>query len=79
MTYGLSKELGGEGIRVNSVAPGLIDTEIHAPGRLERLVSMVPLGGRAGTPDEVAEAVLFLLSDKSSYSTGTILRVSGGR
>ena len=79
MTYGLSKELCGEGIRVNAVAPGLIDTEIHAPGRLERLVSMVPLAGRAGTADEVAQSVLFLLSDEAAYSTGTILRVSGGR
>jgi NAD(P)-dependent dehydrogenase (short-subunit alcohol dehydrogenase family) len=79
MTYGLSKELGGEGIRVNAVAPGLIDTEIHAPGRLERLVSMVPLAGRAGTADEVAKSVLFLLSDDASYCSGTILRVSGGR
>jgi NAD(P)-dependent dehydrogenase (short-subunit alcohol dehydrogenase family) len=79
MTIGLSKELAGEGIRVNAVAPGLIDTEIHAPGRLERLVSMVPLAGRAGTADEVAKSIVFLLSDDASYCTGTILRVSGGR
>ncbi|MGD9847070.1 MAG: SDR family oxidoreductase [Variibacter sp.] len=79
MVYGLAKELGGEGVRVNAVAPGLIETEIHTPGRLERLVSMVPLGGRAGTADETAEGVVFLLSDAASYITGTVLRVTGGR
>jgi NAD(P)-dependent dehydrogenase (short-subunit alcohol dehydrogenase family) len=78
MTIGLSRELAGDGIRVNAVAPGLIDTEIHAPGRLERLTPMVPMA-RAGTAEEVAHSVLFLLSDAASYVTGTIVRVSGGR
>ncbi len=78
MTYGLSRELAGDRIRVNAVAPGLIDTEIHAPGRLERLTPLVPMN-RAGTVEEVAQAVLFLLSDAASYITGSILRVGGGR
>jgi NAD(P)-dependent dehydrogenase (short-subunit alcohol dehydrogenase family) len=78
MTIGLSKELTGDGIRVNAVAPGPIATDIHAPGRLDRVAPLVPMG-RAGTSEEVAESVLFLLSDASSYTTGTILRVSGGR
>jgi NAD(P)-dependent dehydrogenase (short-subunit alcohol dehydrogenase family) len=78
MTYGLARELAGEGIRVNAVAPGLIDTEIHAPGRLERLQSLVPMG-RVGTAEEVAETVLFLLSDAASYVTASVLRVGGGR
>lgn len=78
MTVGLSKELAGEGIRVNSVQPGLIETEIHAPGRVERLGPTVPLG-RAGTAEEVAETILFLLSDAASYTTGAIVRVGGGR
>ena len=78
MTLGLARELAGDGIRVNAVAPGLIATDIHPPGRLERLVPSTPVG-RAGTADEVAEAILFLLSDQASYITGTILRVGGGR
>jgi len=78
MTVGLSRELAAEGIRVNAVSPGLIETGLHPPGRLERLAPMMPIP-RAGKPDEVAEAVLFLLSDASSYTTGTNLRVSGGR
>jgi len=78
MTIGLARELAGDGIRVNAVAPGIIATEIHPPGRLERLAPLTPIG-RAGTPDEIAESVLFLLSDASSYTTGTVLRVSGGR
>jgi NAD(P)-dependent dehydrogenase (short-subunit alcohol dehydrogenase family) len=82
MTIGLSKEVAREGIRVNAVAPGLILTEIHAssgePGRVDRLTPMVP-AGRAGTAEEVAEIILFLLSDASSYVTGAVLRVSGGR
>jgi NAD(P)-dependent dehydrogenase (short-subunit alcohol dehydrogenase family) len=78
MTYGLGRELAGENIRVNAVAPGLIDTEIHAPGRLERLQSMVPMG-RVGTAEEAAVNVLFLLSDAASYVTASVLRVSGGR
>jgi NAD(P)-dependent dehydrogenase (short-subunit alcohol dehydrogenase family) len=78
MTVGLARELAGDGIRVNAVAPGIIATDIHPPGRLERLAPLTPIG-RAGTPDEIAESVLFLLSDASSYTTGTVLRVSGGR
>lgn len=78
MTLGLSKELAEDGIRVNAVAPGIIDTEIHAAGRLDRLVKFVPLQ-RAGASEEIAEAVLFLLSDASAYTTGAILRVAGGR
>ena len=78
MTYGLGRELASEGIRVNAVAPGLIDTEIHAPGRLERLQSMVPMG-RVGTAEEAAQNVLFLLSDAASYVTASVLRVGGGR
>ena len=79
---GLGKELAREGIRVNAVAPGMIDTDIHAasgdPARVERIVPLVPLK-RLGTPEEVAEAVLWLLSDAASYVTGTVLAVGGGR
>jgi NAD(P)-dependent dehydrogenase (short-subunit alcohol dehydrogenase family) len=78
MTYGLSKELSGDAIRVNAVQPGLIETGIHPPGRLERMAPLVPMG-RAGSPEEIAESILFLLSDASSYTTGTVLRVAGGR
>jgi NAD(P)-dependent dehydrogenase (short-subunit alcohol dehydrogenase family) len=79
---GLAKEVAGEGIRVNVVRPGIIDTEIHAsggqPDRVARLAGSVPLG-RAGTADEVAAAVLWLLGEESTYCTGTILDVAGGR
>jgi NAD(P)-dependent dehydrogenase (short-subunit alcohol dehydrogenase family) len=78
MTVGLSRELAADSIRVNAVAPGLIATGLHPPGRLERLAPLMPIP-RAGTPEEVAEAVMFLLADASSYTTGTILRVAGGR
>ena len=78
MTVGLARELVGDGIRVNAVAPGLIATDIHAPGRLERVSPTVPMK-RPGTPDEIAQAVIFLLSEASSYTTGAILRVSGAR
>jgi NAD(P)-dependent dehydrogenase (short-subunit alcohol dehydrogenase family) len=81
-TIGLAREVATEGIRVNAVAPGLVDTELHAangdPGRLQRLMPTIPMG-RAGTPDEIAEAVLWLLSPASSYVTGAILEVGGGR
>jgi NAD(P)-dependent dehydrogenase (short-subunit alcohol dehydrogenase family) len=78
MTIGLSKELAGDGIRVNAVSPGIILTDIHPPGRVERITPSVPLQ-RAGTAEEVAETVLFLMSDASSYTTGTNVRVAGGR
>jgi NAD(P)-dependent dehydrogenase (short-subunit alcohol dehydrogenase family) len=81
-TKGLALEVAAEGIRVNAVRPGIILTDIHAsggePGRPARLASSLPLG-RAGRPDEVAEAIVWLLSDAASYVTGTILDVSGGR
>jgi NAD(P)-dependent dehydrogenase (short-subunit alcohol dehydrogenase family) len=81
-TLGLAKEVAGEGIRVNAVAPGVIATEIHAasglPHRLEEIAPMVPMG-RAADAAEVAEAILWLLSDAASYTTGAILRVAGGR
>jgi len=81
-TFGLSAELAGEGIRVNAVAPGLIDTEIHAaagyPDRAVQMAPSIPIQ-RAGSPEEVAEPILWLLSDAASYITGTVLRVAGGR
>lgn len=82
LTIGASKELAPRGIRVNAVSPGLIETDLHAragaPDRLTRLVGGVPMG-RIGSADEVAEFVLWLLSPASSYITGVILPVSGGR
>jgi len=78
LTLGLARELASEGIRVNAVAPGPIATDIHPPGRLERITQAVPLA-RPGTPEEVAETVLFLLSDAATYTTGAVLRVAGGR
>lgn len=82
LTLGLAREIAGDGIRVNAVRPGLIDTDIHAaggePGRIERLKGSVPLQ-RGGTPEEVAEAILWLASEQSSYCTGTFIDVSGGR
>jgi NAD(P)-dependent dehydrogenase (short-subunit alcohol dehydrogenase family) len=81
-TIGLAREVATEGIRVNAVAPGLIETGLHAangaPDRLQRLVATIPMG-RAGTPQEVAEGVLWLLSPAASYTTGAILEVGGGR
>ena len=78
MTHGLALELAGDGIRVNAVSPGLIDTEIQMPDRLKRLVPTIPMG-RSGRSEEVAEAVLWLLSDQASYVTGANILVSGGR
>lgn len=81
-TIGLAKEVAQEGIRVNAVRPGIIYTEIHAaggePGRVDRMKSFVPLG-RGGQPEEVAAAILWLLSGEASYITGTVLDVAGGR
>ena len=82
MTLGLSKEVGGEGIRVNAVRPGLIHTDIHAssgqPDRIERLQQFVPMG-RGGSAEEVAEAVVWLISPAASYVTGALVDVAGGR
>lgn len=81
-TIGLAREVALEAIRVNAVRPGIIDTDIHAsggqPDRVERFRDLLPMK-RAGTVDEVAGAVLYLLSDAASYTTGAILNVSGGR
>jgi len=81
-TIGLAREVANERIRVNAVAPGLVDTELHAangePGRLERMRPTIPMQ-RPGTPDEIAQGVLWLLSDAASYVTGTILEIGGGR
>lgn len=81
-TIGLSKEIAEDGIRVNAVRPGAIYTDIHAkagePGRIERVKASVPLK-RGGQPEEVARAILWLLSDEASYVTGTFVDVSGGR
>ena len=82
LTLGAARELGPRGIRVNAVSPGLIETELHAraglPERLTRLVAGVPMG-RVGSPEEVAEAVLWLASDAASYVSGAIVPVSGAR
>jgi NAD(P)-dependent dehydrogenase (short-subunit alcohol dehydrogenase family) len=82
MTLGLAKELAEDGIRVNCVRPGFVHTDIHAaggePNRIERLRGGIPMK-RGGEPEEVARAVLWLLSDEASYSTGAILDVTGGR
>jgi NAD(P)-dependent dehydrogenase (short-subunit alcohol dehydrogenase family) len=82
LTIGLVKEVAAEGIRVNAVRPGVIDTEIHASGgepeRVERVKASVPMG-RGGQAQEVAHAILWLLSDEASYSTGALIDVTGGR
>jgi NAD(P)-dependent dehydrogenase (short-subunit alcohol dehydrogenase family) len=78
VTIGLAREVGKEGIRVNAISPGMIDTDIQPPGRMERVLPSLPMG-RAGTPEEVADAVLYLLSDAASYINGANLRVSGAR
>ena len=81
-TIGLAREVATEGIRVNAVAPGLVDTDLHAangePGRLQRLMPSIPMQ-RAGRPEEIAEGVLWLLSPAASYVTGAILEIGGGR
>jgi NAD(P)-dependent dehydrogenase (short-subunit alcohol dehydrogenase family) len=82
LTIGLGKEVGGDGIRVTGLRPGLIDTDMQdetgVENRVARLTSSIPMG-RGGTADEVAEAVLWLLSDKASYVTATLFNVTGGR
>jgi len=81
-TLGLAKEVAGEGIRVNAVRPGLIETDIHAsggiPDRVKQLAHLVPMQ-RGGTAEEVAESILWLLSPQASYVTMSLLEVSGGR
>jgi NAD(P)-dependent dehydrogenase (short-subunit alcohol dehydrogenase family) len=81
-TVGLAKEVAAEGIRVNAVRPGIIETEIHAsggaPDRVAQMLPLLPMQ-RAGSAEEVAEAIVFLLSDAASYTTGSILEVTGGR
>ena len=82
LTIGLAKEVAMEGIRVNAVRPGVIKTAIHAsggePGRVDRVKASVPMQ-RGGEADEVAKAILWLLSDEASYTTGAFIDVSGGR
>jgi NAD(P)-dependent dehydrogenase (short-subunit alcohol dehydrogenase family) len=82
LTIGLAKEVATEGIRVNAVRPGIIDTEIHAsggqPDRAAQLAPQIPMQ-RAGTAHEVAQAIVWLLSDAASYTTGAIIDVTGGR
>lgn len=82
LTIGLAKELAPQGVRVNAVRPGLIETDIHAsggrPGRARELGAQTPIG-RAGTAEEVAEAILWLLGDASSYVTGSFIDIGGGR
>ena len=78
LTFGLAREVADQGIRVVGVRPGLIATEIHAPGRLERVGTTPPLG-RPGTAEEVAAAIVWLASPAASYVTGTTLDVAGGR
>ena len=81
-TIGLAKEVAADGIRVNAVRPGITDTDIHAsggqPGRAWQLAGQIPLQ-RPGRPEEIAQAIAYLLSDAASYSTGALLDVSGGR
>ncbi len=82
MTLGLAQEVAGDGVRVVGVAPGIVNTSIHAdagePDRMARVGPLVPLG-RVGEPEEVADAIAWLMSDRASYVTGTTLRVAGGR
>ncbi len=82
-TKGLASEVAREGVRVNAVSPGMIATDmtaptLAAPGVLDRVSAMIPMG-RVGEPDEIAEAVAWLISSASSYVTGSVLTVSGGR
>jgi NAD(P)-dependent dehydrogenase (short-subunit alcohol dehydrogenase family) len=81
-TIGLAQEVAAEGIRVNAVRPGFIYTEMHAsggePARVDRVKAFVPLK-RGGTAEEVAQAIMWLLSDEASYTTGNFIEVAGGR
>ncbi len=81
LCVGLARELASEGVRVNGVRPGVIETDIHAtsgdPDRAQRLAPSIPMG-RPGSADEVAGAVIWLLSDAASYTTGAIVDVAGG-
>jgi NAD(P)-dependent dehydrogenase (short-subunit alcohol dehydrogenase family) len=81
LTIGLAKEVAQEGIRVNAVAPGIVDTEIHAAagdaGKAERAVARIPMG-RLAAPEEIAPAIAWLLGPEAGYATGAILRVAGG-
>jgi NAD(P)-dependent dehydrogenase (short-subunit alcohol dehydrogenase family) len=81
MTIGLAKEVANEGIRVNTVRPGIIDTDIHAsggePNRVDRVKALIPMK-RGGQAIEVAQAILWLLSDEASYTTGSFIDVAGG-
>lgn len=82
LTIGLSKEVAEEGIRVNAVRPGFIYTDIHAsggePDRVDRVKAFVPMK-RGGTPEEVAHAIMWLLSDEASYTTGSFIDITGGK
>lgn len=82
LTKGLAAEVGSEGIRVNCVAPGMVETEMHeaagAPDRVARTAALIPMG-RGGQPEEIADGVLWLLSDAASFVTGSIVTISGGR
>jgi NAD(P)-dependent dehydrogenase (short-subunit alcohol dehydrogenase family) len=81
-TVGFAKEIVAEGVRVNAVRPGIINTEIHAkggePGRIARIAPTIPMA-RAGEPEEIAKTILWLLSEEASYMTGALVDVSGGR
>jgi len=81
MTVGLAKELAPHGIRVNAVRPGLIESDFHlhaSPGRVDRMLPLIPMQ-RTGSPEEVAEAVVWLASPAASYVTGAFIEVTGGR
>ena len=81
MTRGLAREVAAEGIRVNAVRPGLIDTDIHAtrpPGQLDRMVQDIPMQ-RIGTPEEIAATILWLASDEAGYVTGALVDARGGK
>jgi NAD(P)-dependent dehydrogenase (short-subunit alcohol dehydrogenase family) len=77
LTTGLAQELAGDGIRVNAVVPGLIETAMAHPDALARARDLVPLG-RSGTPAEIAEAIAWLVSEKASYVSGATVRIAGG-